>query len=180
MDNREKIKGRSLSLRRSVILSALCAAAMVLSYIESLIPPLVAIPGVKLGLANTVSVFALYSLDKRAAVCVSALRVSLSALLFGNAVGFIYSLSGAALSLLCMILISKLRVFSVIGVSIASAVAHNVGQVIAAAIVMSTWGVLLYIAPLLVSGSLAGAAVGALGGALITKIRKPLRAYIEK
>ena len=153
---------------------------MVLSYIESLIPPLVAIPGVKLGLANTVSIFALYSLDKRSAVCVSALRVSLSALLFGNAVGFIYSFSGAALSLLVMILISKLRLFSIIGVSIVGAVAHNVGQVIAAAIVMSTGGVLLYIAPLLVTGSLSGTAIGALGGILITKMQKPLGVYLKK
>ena len=179
MDTRDKIKGRSATLKRTVVLSALCAVAMVLSYIESLIPPLVAIPGVKLGLANTVSIFALYSLDKRAAVCVSALRVSLSALLFGNAVGFIYSVSGAALSLISMILVSKIRLFSVVGVSIVGAVCHNVGQVIAAAAVMSTSGVLLYIAPLLISGSLSGAAIGALGGLLISKIQRSVRSYIE-
>ena len=152
---------------------------MVLSYVESLIPPFVAIPGVKLGLANTVSIFALYSLDKKAAICVSALRISLSALLFGNAVGFIYSLSGAALSLILMILALKIKLFSIIGVSIVGAVAHNLGQVIAAAIVMSTGGVLVYFAPLLISGSVSGAVIGILGGILISKIQRPLKSYLK-
>ena len=83
------------STKKITLLSLLVAVAMILSYVESLIPPLAAIPGVKIGLSNIATLFALYALGWRSAACVSLVRVCLSALLFGNFVGFIYSLSGA-------------------------------------------------------------------------------------
>ena len=99
-----QIRGRT---KRLATLSMLVAVAMILSYVESLIPPLVAVPGVKIGLSNIVTVFALYTLGPKSAVCVSAVRVSLSALLFGNLASFIFSISGAALSLLAMIILTR-------------------------------------------------------------------------
>ena len=98
---------KKLTTRQLVTLSALIAVAMILSYVESMIPAFVAVPGVKVGLSNIATVFALYALGWPYAICVSVVRVFLSALLFGNFVSLIYSLSGAALALVSMILLKK-------------------------------------------------------------------------
>ena len=151
-------------------LSLLVAAAMILSYVESLIPPLAAVPGVKIGLSNIATVFALYTLGAPCAVCVSLVRVCLSALLFGNFVGFIYSLTGAVFALAVMILLKRIACFSTVGVSVAGGVFHNAGQVIAAAIVMDSPAIVYYLAPLAVSGTIAGVAVGLAGGLLAARL----------
>ena len=151
-------------------LSLLVAAAMILSYVESLIPPLAAVPGVKIGLSNIATVFALYTLGAPCAVCVSLVRVCLSALLFGNFVGFIYSLTGAVFALAVMILLKRIACFSTVGVSVAGGIFHNAGQVIAAAIVMDSPAIVYYLAPLAVSGTLAGVAVGLAGGLLAARL----------
>ena len=106
----------------------MAAVAMMLSYIEALIPPVYsAVPGIKLGLANIAVIFALYSVDPKSAALISLVRVALSALLFGSVMSFIYSFSGAVLSLAVMILLKKSALFSAVGVSVAGAVMHNVG-----------------------------------------------------
>lgn len=162
-------KRNKIILRRCVTVSMLVAAAMVLSYVESLIPPIVPIPGVKIGLANSVTLFALYSLSIKEAGAISLVRVCLSALLFGNAVGLLYSASGALLSFVMMALLSRSRIFSCVGVSVVGGVAHNVGQVLAAMAVMQTPWLITYLAPLLISGVIAGAGIGILSGILIKK-----------
>lgn len=159
------------SARTLATLSLLIAAAMLLSYVEHLLPSFVPIPGVKLGLANVATVFALYILGRRYAVAVTIVRVLLSALLFGNAAGLIYSVSGAALALLGMCLLRGLPLFSEIGVSVAGGVLHNVGQIIAAALVMKTAGlVAVYLPVLLVSGTVAGITIGVASGLLIKRL----------
>lgn len=152
------------STRRLTALALGVSLAMILSFVESQIPPLAAVPGVKIGLSNIVTVVLLYILGWREALCVSLVRVCLSALLFGNAVAFIYSISGAALSLVVMIIAKKLLPLSAVGVSVLGGVMHNVGQVVAAIIVMESAGIAVYIAPLLVSGTIAGIAVGIAAG----------------
>ncbi|MBQ8529259.1 MAG: Gx transporter family protein [Clostridia bacterium] len=169
-----KVNGRRAGkpdVRRMTAIASLVSVAMVLAYVESLIPAFFTVPGVKVGLANAVTLFALYALDTRSAACISFMRVSLAALLFGSTVSFIYSASGAVLSLLVMILLRRLDVFSPIGVSVAGGVAHNIGQVIAAALTMESVGILYYLAPLLISGTLAGGFIGILTGILIDKSR---------
>ena len=161
--------------RRTVLLSALVAVAMILSYVESLFPPLLAVPGAKVGLSNIATVFALYTLGWQAAIVVSVVRVCLSALLFGNAVALIYSLSGAALALLVMILFYKLDLFSSVGVSVLGGVAHNAGQVIAAAFVMENAAISVYLIPLAIVGTLAGVAVGVAAGLLVSRLGRYLR-----
>ncbi len=163
-----------LSTRQLVTLSALIAVAMILSYVESLIPTFVAIPGVKMGLSNIATIFALYALGWPFAICVSVVRVLLSALLFGNVVSLIYSLSGAALALVFMILLKKLDKFSSVGVSVTGGVCHNIGQVIAACIVMETTAIAVYIIPLLVSGTIAGVVIGIIAGNLVERVKKYL------
>ena len=163
---------KKLTTKQLVTLSALIAVAMILSYIESLIPAFVAVPGVKMGLSNIATVFALYALGWQYAICVSVVRVFLSALLFGNFVSLIYSLSGAALALALMILLKKLDSFSSVGVSVAGGVGHNAGQIIAACIVMENAAISLYIIPLIVSGTLSGIVIGLVAGNLVERVKK--------
>ena len=162
-------------VKRLTTLSALIAVAMILSYVESQIPAFVAVPGVKIGLSNIATVFALYILGAPAAVTVSVVRVCLSALLFGNAVSLIYSILGAALALLVMILLRRTGIFSEIGVSVAGGVAHNAGQVLAACLVMENAAISAYLAPLALSGVIAGIAVGAAAGILVSRLEKHLK-----
>lgn len=162
----------SLKTKRLVTLSAIIAVAMILSYVESLIPAFVAVPGVKIGLSNIATVFALYALGWPYAICVSVVRVFLSALLFGNFVSLIYSLSGAALALLAMILFKKLDIFSSVGVSVAGGICHNAGQIIAACLVMETAAISLYLIPLVISGTIAGVVIGVIAGNLVERVKK--------
>ena len=163
-----------LDTRKMTTLALLISVAMILSYIESLVPAFVAVPGMKLGLSNIATVFALYTLGWPAAIAVSLVRVCLSALLFGNIPSLIFSLAGAVLALASMILLSKLNLFSSVGVSVVGAVCHNIGQVAAAVIVMETLGVAYYVIPLLLSGTVAGIVIGIISGILVERIKKYL------
>ena len=163
---------QKLTTKQLVTLSALIGVAMILSYIESMIPAFVAVPGVKIGLSNIATVFALYALGWPYAIIVSVVRVFLSALLFGNFVSLIYSLSGAALALTLMILLKKLDGFSAVGVSVAGGVGHNAGQIIAACIVMKNAAISLYIIPLVISGTIAGVVIGLAAGNLVERVKK--------
>ena len=171
-DNKSSFKFGKLTTHQLVALSALIAVAMILSYVESMIPAFVAVPGVKVGLSNIATVFALYALGWPYAICVSVVRVFLSALLFGNFVSLIYSLSGAALALGVMILLKRLDKFSSIGISVAGGVCHNAGQIIAACIVMETAAIAVYIIPLIISGTIAGVVIGLIAGNLVERIKK--------
>ena len=169
------MKIRKIDTKKLTTLSILVSLAMILSYIESLIPPLVAVPGVKLGLSNIATVFALYTLGAPSAVAVSLVRVALSALLFGNFVSLLYSVSGAALALAFMVLLHRIKSFSSVGVSVAGGVAHNAGQIIAACLVMENAAISLYFPPLIISGTIAGVAIGAAAGILVKKTEKFLK-----
>ena len=139
----------------------LVALAMVLSWLESMVPLSLAVPGVKMGLANLVVIFALYNLGPRQAAVISLVRVLLVTFTFGNAFSFAYSLAGAALSLLVMLLLRKTGKFSLLGVSIAGGVCHNIGQILAAMAVLRSVYVAAYLPFLL----LVSAATGLLTGA---------------
>lgn len=146
----------------------LVALAMVLSWLESLVPLSAAVPGVKLGLTNLVVIFALYRMGARDAAAISLVRVLLVSFTFGNAYSFAYSLAGAALSLAVMCLLKRTGKFSILGVSIAGAVCHNIGQILVAMAVLGTAKIAWYLPALLVSGVAAGVCIGA-AGALVTK-----------
>ena len=148
---------------------------MILSFIESLIPPLAMVPGVKIGLANIVTVFLLYTLGIRAAGAVSLVRVLLSALLFGNVQSLIFALSGALLSFVVMIVAKHLLPFGTVGVSVLGAIAHNAGQIIAAVIVMETVGVAYYFIPLVISGTLGGVLVGIVAAVITKRLEKIIK-----
>ena len=155
-----------------MLLGAFTAIALVLSYIEFLLPPIwSAVPGIKLGLANVMVIYVLYSLSLKDAAMVSLVRVFLSAILFGTALTLAYSLAGAVLSLAAMAILKKLGLFSEVGVSIAGAVLHNLGQILVAVIVLRTAEIGYYMIILTLTGILSGVFVG-LVGSLLTKYIK--------
>jgi len=164
-----------MNTKKLTVLSISVALAMILSFVESLIPPLVAVPGIKIGLANIVTVFLLYTYGWREAASVSLVRVCLSALLFGSAVSLIYSASGAFLSFLAMLLLKKLPIFSALSVSIAGGVFHNAAQIIVACLIMENAGIATYLPPLIISGTVAGVAIGILAGILIKKLNRAIK-----
>lgn len=159
-----------LACRRAARLGVLVAAAFILSYIEFLLPLPVKLPGVKLGLCHIVVVFALYRMSRVEAVLLSGVRVVLAGLLFGNVASLIYSLAGAALSLAVMLLLSKVRTFSIVGVSIAGAVSHNLGQILCAACLMGTAGLVWYLPLLLVAGCVSGTVIGLVAALAIRRV----------
>ena len=155
---------------RKISIMAMCVAlAMILAYLESLLPS-PGVPGVKLGLANIAVVFVLYKLGWRAAAGVSLLRVFLVALLFGHAASLFYSLSGAILSLAGMILLKKTDKFSAAAVSVCGGVLHNVGQIAAACMLMGR-NVVYYLPVLILSGIGAGIAVGLVAAIMVKRVK---------
>lgn len=145
------------------------ALALILSYVESLLPPLLAVPGVKVGLPNVVILFLLYRYGWKEAGSVSLVRLLLSAALFSGFAAFFYGLSGAAVSLLGSALLKQTGRFSPLGVSVAGGVLHNLGQIALAALVLQSGYLFAYLPILLLSGTLAGALVGLLAGILIRR-----------
>ncbi len=149
----------------------LTALAMALSWLESMVPLSMAAPGMKLGLTNIVVVFALYRISLRDAAVLSLVRVLLVSMTFGNAYSFAYSLAGAVLSLAVMAGLKRTGKFSILGVSIAGGLGHNLGQIAVAMAVLGTAQLVWYLPVLLVSGTLAGAAVGAAGGLVTARVK---------
>jgi len=156
--------------RKLTIMALTTAIALVLSFIESQIPAFVAVPGVKIGLPNIAIVYALYRLGWKEAAVISMTRVVLVSLLFGSAASFLYSFAGAVLSLAGMTLLKKTGKFTEIVVSVAGGVLHNIGQIAMASFILETDVLRYYLPFLLISGILAGVAVGLVSGILIRRI----------
>lgn len=147
------------------------ALALIFSYIETLIPVNFGIYGVKLGLANLIIVVALYKIGIGEAFLLSVVRVVLSGFLFGNYFSIIYSLAGGMLSLAVMSLLKRSGGFSVMGVSIAGGVFHNIGQLIVAMLVVETFSVIYYVPVLLTAGMLAGLVIGIAANGMLRRLK---------
>lgn len=146
------------------------ALALIFSYVETLIPISFGIPGVKLGLANLIIVIALFKLELKEAFLLSVVRVLLSGFLFGNYFSIIYSLAGALLSLSVMALLKRAGGFSIVGISIAGGVFHNIGQLFVAMIVVEMFSVAYYVPVLLVAGLLTGGVIGILAREILKRL----------
>lgn len=162
---------RNGKARRVALYGMLTALAFILSYVESLVPVTVGIPGVKLGLANLVVVIALYTLDLKGAFVISAVRIVLSGLTFGGLFSMLYSLAGGLLSFAVMAILSRKKLFGTVGVSVCGGVAHNIGQLLVAMAVLETESVWYYFPVLLISGSVAGVLIGLLGGWMTGRVQ---------
>ncbi len=137
------------------------ALAILMGYVEMLIPLPLLVPGMKLGLANVIIVIALYHMDIKSAFFISLVRVLMSGLLFQGFAGLLYSLAGALLSLGVMALLKKTGKVSITGVSVMGGVFHNVGQIIVAAAVVENIKMAYYLPFLLVTGVVTGFVIGA-------------------
>ena len=164
------MRGTTKKNKKLTTLALTITFALILSYIESKIPPLVAIPGIKVGLANIAVIFTLYKFGIKEAITVSLIRVLLVSMMFGTGVSLIYSISGAILSLSVMIVLKKITPLREIAVSVCGGVMHNVGQIAAASFMLSTNVVVYYLPFLLLSGTVAGVAVGIVSATLVQKI----------
>ena len=146
--------------RRVAVSGLLLAAALVLSYVESLVPFFFGVPGMKLGLPNLAVVLLLSADDKRAALVINILRIVISGLLFGSMFGILFSISGAAVSYIVMIVTMKTGRFGIPGVSVAGGVSHNLAQLSVVALVVKTSGIVYYSPVLIFAGILTGMAIG--------------------
>ena len=157
-------------IRKLTLLSVLTAAALILSYAESVLPPLFpSVPGIKVGLPNIVIIFVLFRMDVRSAISVSLVRICIAALLFGSPLSFIYSLAGAFLSLTVMALLKKLNILSTVGVSIAGGILHNMGQILAAMLLLQTVQIGYYFLILAMTGTISGLFIGLCGAFMIAR-----------
>lgn len=146
------------------------ALALIFSYVETLIPFQIGIPGVKLGLANLIIVIALYKLSLKETWLLAVTRVLLSGFIFGNYFSIIYSLAGSALSLLVMNYLKKRGGFSVMGISLAGGTAHNMGQLLVAMVVVETYSVAYYLPVLLIAGVITGLIIGFVAAEMLKRL----------
>ncbi|MCD8154174.1 MAG: Gx transporter family protein [Clostridiales bacterium] len=151
-------------------LGVFSAIAIILGYVETLIPVFTGIPGIKLGLANLAVLFILKRYSLREAALVSVVRILVIGFLFGSMFSIVYSLAGAALSLTAMTLLIRHSGFSILGISVAGGVAHNLGQLAVAMLVLESTSLIYYVPVLLVSGVLTGLVIGTVTGEILRRV----------
>lgn len=158
-------------MKKTAYMGMALAGALILSYVESLIPFYFGIPGMKLGLPNLLVLIILYFYGWKEALAVNVLRIVLNSFLFGNMFGLFYSLAGAFCSFAMMLLCKKMKFFSMLGVSIAGGIFHNVGQIIVAIFVVKTIQVAYYLPFLLIAGAVTGLLLGFAAKEVLQKMR---------
>ncbi len=161
---------RGLSTHRLALSSMFAALALIFSYVEVLIPVPVPIPGIKLGIANLVIVMAIYRMGFRYAFTINCVRIVIAGLLFSGVFGMLYSFAGGILSIVIMYLLYRTGWFSMVGVSMAGGVAHNLGQLITAAIIVENVRMMSYFSILLFSGLFSGIAIGVLAALIDSRL----------
>ena len=153
-----------------------CAVAIILGYVETLIPISIGIPGVKLGLANLAVLLVLLVYGWKEGATVSTVRILDIGFMFGNLFSILYSVAGASLSLLVMTLLKKTGAFGTVGISVAGGVSHNLGQMAVVLLVFHSVGYLYYLPVLLISGVITGFLVGI----VVWQVEQRIGAVIKK
>lgn len=161
---------KKMTTKKTAQLGVYIALALILSYVESLIPFSFGIPGIKLGLTNVVTVIMMYTYGAPGAFGVGILRAVLSGFMFGNAFSIIYSVAGCVLSFIFMYILKKTNHFAIASVSVVGGVMHNVGQLIVAANVVKTYSVIYYAPVLIIAGVITGFLIGIVSGEIIKRI----------
>ena len=167
----------SWRVKRLSHLALLTALALIFSYLESLVPLPMMLPGFKLGLCNVVVLFCAYRLSLWDAAILSLVRVLVTALLFGNVTGFLFSLFGAFFAFLAIVFAKTLllKQLSFVGVSVLSAAAFNFGQILAASLLYASVSVFAYLPLLLVASAIFGGAVGLLLNLIFDRLGKGVK-----
>lgn len=163
---------RDNKVRKIATYGVLIALALILSYVESLVPAFWAVPGMKLGLTNVVVLYALYCMGVGGALGMNLVRVVLVSILFGNGFSLWYSFAGALLSGGVMIALKQTGRFRLITVSIAGGVAHNAGQILVAYMLLRSRALMGYFVILWFAGMVSGAAVGMIGGIICDRLKR--------
>lgn len=164
-------------MKKTAILGMYLAFSMILSYIETLIPLPIPIPGVKLGLTNLAIILLLYLYGFKEAFIINLMRIILTGFLFTNLSMILYSLAGGILSLLCMAYAKRSQHFSLQCVSLIGGITHNIGQMCVAYITVRTYGILYYVPFLLLAGSVTGWVIGMLEAMIEPRLRRFMRNY---
>ena len=164
------LKGNIMNQKKIANLGLFAAVAIIFGYVESLIPFFAGIPGMKLGLANLAVLFILEKYTWKEAALVSVIRIFVIGFMFGNLFSILYSLAGAALSLTIMTLMKKKSGFSILGISVAGGVSHNIGQLLIACLITMTSGLIYYAPALLISGVITGLLIGTLTNEVLKRI----------
>lgn len=164
--------GEEMKTSKLTMLGLCAALAMIFSFVESQIPPVVPIPGVKMGLPNIAIIFVLYRVGAKEAYAVNLVRILLTSFLFGMS-HLPYALVGGMLSLTVMVLMKRFTKFSSVSVSVIGGVFHNIGQVAVAYVITETAQLFTYYLPmLLVSGTIAGVVIGVVAGIAVKRLEK--------
>lgn len=165
-------------MKKSVAFWAMfLALALILSYVESLIPFFFGVPGIKLGLPNLVIVMILYCMGTKEAYLISIVRVLLAGFLFGNLFSIAYSLAGAMLSLTVMMLIKRTGKLKVITVSAIGGICHNIGQLIIASLFVESYSIFYYTPVLLIAGLITGVIIGLISQEMILRLGRFFKIY---
>ena len=157
---------------KTAFLGVMTALALIFSYVESLVPIPIPVPGIKLGLANLMVVVLLFTVGTKEAFWMNLARILLSGFLFGNFSSILYSITGALVSFGVMLLLKRTGRFSIIGVSIAGGTAHNIGQILVAAAVLENLDLLFYAPILMITGEVTGFLIGITGCEIILRLPK--------
>lgn len=165
--------------KKTAYLGLLCAAAIILGYVESLFPIFAGVPGMKIGLPNLAVVMVLYLFSWKEAMAVSFVRILVIGFLFGNGFSIAFSLAGGILSLFCMEGARRFLKLSCTGVSMMGGVSHNLGQILVAMFVVENIRVGYYFSVLAVTGLVTGILIGILAGELTKRIRKAIGSELD-
>ena len=161
--------------KKIATLGVIAAFGAILSYIEAIISFGIFIPGVKLGLANIAVIIALYIYGYKDAIIINLVRIIVVGLIFGNLFSISFSIAGALISYVIMALLKRIDIFSPIGVSVAGGVAHNVGQLLIAALVIESYSVINYMPILIFAGIICGLIIGIVSNVVIRYLSVILR-----
>ena len=167
------MRKNALRTKRITFLALLASLALLLSYVEMLLPPIfTSVPGIKMGLPNIVIILILYRFGVKEAALVSFVRLMISTMLFGNITMLWYSLAGAVLSITVMAILKNLNFLSTVGVSVAGAIMHNIGQIKVAMLLMHTAEIAYYLIVLAITGTISGVFIGLCGALMIKRFSK--------
>ena len=159
------------NIHKLALLSILTSAALILSYVEAVLPPIFsAVPGIKLGFPNILIIYILYRMGLWEAAAVSFVRIALVSMLFGAPLSFVYSVAGGFLSLAIMAILKKTDLFSTVGISVAGGVFHNLGQILMAMLLLGTAEIGYYMVVLAITGTIAGIFIGLCGALMIKRL----------
>ena len=155
------------------LMALFTAFAVILSYIETFIPT-VGIPGAKLGLANFAVIMVMYAVGNKEAFFINVIRIIIIGLFFGNMFSICFSIAGALVSFIGMVLLKSTKRISMITVAIIG-VLHNVGQIIIASVILKNVGIFTYVPILMIAGIITGTVIGILSNILYKRTREYIK-----